>query len=164
MKSQNQRKYKFRTLYPQLLKLLEHTISFYLGCLLWATYISQQFKNEPKDILDNNYIGQTVNEEEILFEVNYVINFIDKLKKDCKYYLNTTCNLPDSWSQIMTVYKDFLTMNNFLVNAKTTSDILLPAKIKKLSQENLNTILSNIEIVIQTGELKDLFQIKDLIF
>ena len=164
MKSQNQRKFKFRTLYPQLLKLLEHTISFYLGCLLWASYISQQFKNEPKDILDNNYIGQTVNEEEMLFEVNYVINYIDKLKKDCKYYLNTTCNLPDSWSQIMTVYKEFLTMNKFLVNAKTTSDILLPSIIKELSQEDRDNIVSNIENVVNSGKLTDLFQVKDLIF
>lgn len=164
LKSQNQRKFKFRLLYPQLLKLLEHTISFYLGCLLWASYISQQFKNDPKDILDNNYIGQTVNEEEMLYEVNYVISYIEKLKKDCKYYLNTTCNLPDNWLQVMTVYKEFLTMNKFLVNAKTTADILLPSMIKELSQDDRNHILSNIENVINTGELKELFKVKELIF
>lgn len=164
MKSQNQRKFKFRLLYPQLLKLLEHTISFYLGCLLWASYISQEFKNDAKDILDNNYIGQPVNEEEMLFEVNYVISYIEKLKKDCQYYLNKTCNLPDNWLQIMTVYKEFLTMNEFLVNAKTTSDIKLPATIKELSQEDRNTILSNIETVTSTGELKELFNVKELIF
>ena len=164
LKSQNQRKFKFRLLYPQLLKLLEHTISFYLGCLLWASYISQQFKNDPKDILDNNYIGQTVNEEEMLYEVNYVISYIEKLKKDCKYYLNTTCNLPDNWLQVMTVYKEFLTMNKFLVNAKTTADILLPSMIKELSQEDRDNIVSNIENVINTGELKELFKVKELIF
>lgn len=164
MKSQNQRKFKFRLLYPQLLKLLEHTISFYLGCLLWASYISQQFKNDPKAILDNNYLGQTVNEEEMLFEVNYVISYIEKLKKDCMYYLNKTCNLPENWLQIMTVYKEFFTMNEFLVNSKTTSDIKLPATIKELSQEDRNTILAIIETVVATGELKELFKVQELIF
>lgn len=164
MKSPHQRKFKFRILYPQLLKLLEHTISFYLGCLLWASYISKQFKNDPKDILDNNYIGQTVNEEEMLYEVNYAINYIEKLKKDCKFYLNTTCNLPNDWSEIMTVYKEFLTMNDFLVNAKKTSDIKLPSTIKELSDEELNTILAQIKTAVKTGELKDLFKVKDILF
>ena len=64
----------------------------------------------------------------------------------------------------MTVYKEFLTMNNFLVNAKTTSDILLPSIIKEIPKEDRYTILSNIEKVVNTGELKELFQVKDLIF
>ena len=64
----------------------------------------------------------------------------------------------------MTVYKEFLTMNNFLVKAKTTSNILLPSIIKELSQEDRNHILSNIENVVNSGELKELFKVKELIF
>lgn len=163
IKAPHQRKFKFQILYPQLLKLLEHTVSFYLGCLLWAAFISQNFQKDPKDILENSFDGAEVKEEEMLFEVNYAINYIEKLKKDCKYYLGKTCNLPEDWSQVMNIYKEFLTMNDFLVNAKTTADIKLPDEIKKLSEDELNTVLDTIENVVSTGELKNLFKVKKLI-
>lgn len=163
IKLPKQRKFKFQMLYPQLLKLLEHTVSFYLGCLLWASFISKNFQNQPKNILDNAYFEKSVDEEQMLFDVNYAIKYIEKLKKDCQYYLGKNCNIPDEWGQVLAVYKNFLTMNNFLVNAKTTADIILPNCIKDLSQSELETILKTIEQVVSTGKLKDLFRIKGII-
>lgn len=163
IKSPHQRKFKFQMLYPQLLKLLEHTVSFYLGCLLWASFISKNFQNDPKEILDNNYLGKAVNDDEMLFEVNYAISYIEKLKKDCKYYLGKNCNIPEDWSSVMFLYKEFLTENNYLVNAKSTSDILIPNTIKELSGDDLAKILETIENVVKTGELKELFKIKSII-
>lgn len=163
IKAPHQRKFKFQMVYPQLLKLLEHTISFYLGCLLWATFISKNFKDNPKEILDNHYIGQKIKEDEMLFEVNYAIGYIEKLKKDCKYYLGKTCNLPDDWMQIMQLYKEFLMVNEFLVEAKSSADIKLPLAIKEPSQDDLNKILEQIELVVKSGELKELFKVKKLI-
>lgn len=163
MKALHQRKFKFQMVYPQLLKLLEHTVSFYLGCLLWAAYIKQSFENEPKEILDNDYLGKTVNEEQLLFEVNYAISYIEKLKKDCKYYLGKTCNIPEDWVYVLNVYKEFLTANNYLTQAKMTSDILLPKQIKKIESPDLEKVLSTIEEVTKTGELKDLFKAKKYI-
>lgn len=164
MKAAHQRKFKFQMVYPQLLKLLEHTVSFYLGCLLWAAYITKTFKDDPKDVLDNDYFGQKVDDEKMLFEVNYATSYIDKLKKDCRYYLGKNCNLPDDWAQVMNVYKEFLTMNNFLVDVKTTADIKLPAEIKDVSKEDLQKILEQIETVVSSGDLKDLFKVKKIIF
>ena len=163
IKAPHQRKFKFQMVYPQLLKLLEHTISFYLGCLLWATFISKNFKDNPKEILDNHYIGQKIKEDEMLFEVNYAIGYIEKLKKDCKYYLGKTCNLPDDWMQIMQIYKEFLMVNEFLVEAQSSADIKLPLAIKEPSQDDLNKILEQIELVVKSGELKELFKVKKLI-
>ena len=163
MKALHQRKFKFQMVYPQLLKLLEHTVSFYLGCLLWAAYIKQSFESEPKEILDNDYLGKTVNEEQLLFEVNYAISYIEKLKKDCKYYLGKTCNIPEDWTYVLNVYKEFLTANNYLTQAKMTSDILLPKQIKKIESPDLEKVLSIIEEVTKTGELKDLFKAKKYI-
>lgn len=163
IKAPHQRKFKFQMVYPQLLKLLEHTISFYLGCLLWATFISKNFKDNPKEILDNHYIGQKIKEDEMLFEVNYAIGYIEKLKKDCKYYLGKTCNLPDDWMQIMQLYKEFLMVNEFLVDAKSSADIKLPLAIKEPSQDDLNKILEQIELVVKSGELKELFKVNKLI-
>lgn len=163
IKAPHQRKFKFQIMYPQLLKLLEQTVSFYLGCLLWAVFITQNFKDAPKEILDNAYLGKSVDDEAMLFEVNYAINYIDKLKKDCKYYLGKTCNIPSDWGEVMLVYKDFLTINKFLVNAKTTTDIKLPEQIKLPAAENLAEILDIIEKVTKSGELKELFKVKNYI-
>ncbi len=163
IKSPHQRKFKFQMLYPQLLKLLEHTVSFYLGCLLWASFISNNFADDPKDILENSYIGKTVKDDEMLFEVNYAISYIEKLKKDCKYYLGKNCNIPEDWTKILSAYKEFLTLNEFLTTAKTTSDIKLPASLVKPSPDDLNKILEIVESVISTGNLPELFKAKKYI-
>ena len=163
--SGHQRKFKFQMIYPQMLKILENTVCFYLGCLLWATFITQNFENEPKEILDNCYLDREVEEESMLYEVNYAIEHLEKLPKDCKYYTNKPCNISNEWKEILLTYKDFLKSNNFLVKAKSTADIALPEKIKKnISKEDLNTILETIENVVITGDLKKLMEIKSLIF
>jgi hypothetical protein len=163
IKAFNQRKTKFKIIYPQLLKLFEQTVSFYLGCLLWATFISKNFANEPKEIIGNDYIGQEIDEEKMLYEVNYIISYFEKLKKDCKYYLGKECNLPQEWLTIMETYKEFLTMNDFLVNAKTTMDIKLPTTIKNVENQELETILLQIKDVVENGKLNKLFEVKNLI-
>lgn len=163
IKSPHQRKFKFQILYPQFLKLLENTVNFYLGCLLWATFISRNFLNDPKEILENNFLGRDVNEEDMLFEINYAISYVEKLKKDCQYYLGKNCNIPSDWVNILLVYKDFLIMNNYLVDAQNTSDIKLPQTIKTTSSNDLNLILEKIESVLQLGDLSKLIEAKDFI-
>ena len=147
IKSPHQRKFKFQILYPQFLKLLENTVNFYLGCLLWATFISRNFLNDPKEILENNFLGRDV----------------EKLKKDCQYYLGKNCNIPNDWVNILFVYKDFLIMNNYLVDAQNTSDIKLPQAIKNISSNDLTLILEKIESVLQLGDLSKLIEAKDFI-
>lgn len=164
LKAMHQRKFKFRILYPQLLRLLENTVYFYLGCLFWATFIKKNFNNEPKTILDNYYLDKEIDEETLLYEVNYVLNYIEKLKKDCKFYLSTECNIPQDWTQIVEIYKEFLTINKFLTNARTTDALILPSQIKDLSQNDLDSILNVIDDVVKTGEFRKLFEIKSLIF
>ena len=44
-----------------------------------------------------------------------------------------------------------------------TSDILLPKQIKKIESPDLEKVLSIIEEVTKTGELKDLFKAKKYI-
>lgn len=164
IKAPHQRKFKFQILYPQFLKLLENSVAFYLGCLLWATFITRNFSSEPKDILDNNFLGREVVEDDMLFEINYAINYVEKLKKDCKYYLGKTCNIPTEWVKILAVYKEFLILNNYLVNTKSTADINLPASLKETNTDNLESILNIIESALKSGDLTKLFDAKDLIF
>lgn len=163
IKSPHQRKFKFQILYPQFLKLLENTVAFYLGCLLWATFISRNFADDSKEILDNNFLGKAVNEEDMLYEINYAISYVEKLKKDCKYYLGKNCNIPTEWIDILVVYKEFLILNNYLVDAKFTSDIKLPESIKTTNIDDLNRILEKIESSLQSGDLSSLIDAKDFI-
>jgi len=163
IKSPHERKFKFKILYPQLLKLLENTVDFYLGCLLWATFISRNFTQEPKNILGNNYIGCNINEDEALYEVNYALSYIEKIVKDCKYYMGKNCNIPDEWSKILIIYKEFLITNKFLTEANTTTDIKIPSSIKQTSNEDLSNILNTVENAIKNGDLRELFKVKHLI-
>ena len=63
----------------------------------------------------------------------------------------------------METYKEFLTMNDFLVNAKTTMDIKLPTTIKNVENQELETILLQIKDVVENGKLNKLFEVKNLI-
>ncbi len=164
IKAPHQRKFKFQLLYPQLLKLLEQNVAFYLGCLLWASFISYNFKDSPKSILENSYLDKTVNEKEMFFEINYAISYLEKLKKDCKYYLGKNCNIPENWQKILSAYKKFLEINSFLVHAKTTADIKLPEELKYPQQDDLNCIIKTIESAINTGNLPVLFNAEKYIF
>lgn len=163
LKSMHQRKFKFQTCYPHILKLLENSVSFYLGCLLWATFISRNFKDCPKNILDNSYYNQEVDAEAMLFEINYTISYLDKLKKDCSYYLGKKINIPEEWNVILSVYKDFLMSNDFLVKVQNTSDIKLPSEIKDTDEKQLQEILAVIEEVVTSGEMNNLFKVKSII-
>jgi len=164
IKSPHQRKFKFQILYPQFLKLLENTVSFYLGCLLWATFISRNFAATPKEILENNFLNKDINEEDMQFEINYAINYVEKLKKDCKYYLGKNCNIPMDWVKILSTYKEFLVLNNYLINARTTSDVKLPKSLKNTNSDDLDLILDKIQKVLESGDLSQLLEAKGFIF
>ena len=61
------------------------------------------------------------------------------------------------------VHTDFLTLNEFLINAKTTADLKLPSSLIKPSQEDLNAILAIIESVVSSGNLPELFNAQKFI-
>ena len=86
-KNLGQKKFKFKTFYPQILALIEQNTAFYLGCMLWAIYVKSQ---NNATLTGNHCLGQEYNEELELMEINYMVEFINHFDKDTKYYLNKT--------------------------------------------------------------------------
>lgn len=149
-----QKKVHFKMFYPKIQNLLNNYIGFYLGCMLWAVYIN---KLDNKPILNNLCIGGEYSEEDTLSEVDFIEKYIEQLKKDVKYYLGQNFAVETTTMNIIDAYRSFLKANKGFIEARTTSDIKIPASFKKPSDNDLQIILEKIEDVIETGKLTKLY-------
>ncbi len=141
---------------------LKTNVAFYLGCLLWASYI-KQFENAQ--IEGNKLLGETCSEEEYTSEINFLIDTITKeLPRDCKYYLGKNYECDEKYLPILEAYKQFLILNEGFVNCSKVSQIIIPENLKKLNDEQLNLINEKINKAIEEKEIEQLFECFDLIF
>lgn len=148
------KKNQFKMYYPKIQSLLKNYLGFYLGCILWATYISQL---DEKPILNNLCFGGEYSEKETLSEVEFIKDYIEQLKKDVKYYTGQDFTIDENSINILNAYREFLIANKGFVETKTTKDIKLPTNLKTPSDKDLEEILSGIEKVIDNGKLYELF-------
>lgn len=148
------KKNQFKMYYPKIQSLLKNYLGFYLGCILWAAYISQL---DEKPILNNLCFGGEYSEKETLSEVDFIMDYIEQLKKDVKYYTGQDFTIDENSINILKTYREFLIANKGFVETKTTKDIKLPANLKTPSEKDLEEILSGIEKVIDNGKLYELF-------
>mgnify|MGYP004537875419 FL=1 len=160
-KNLGQKKFKFKTYYPQILALIEQNIAFYLGCLLWATYVSSQ---KGCKLTGNNCLGLEYNEDIELEEVNYIIEFIKHFNKDTKYYLNIPFEIESYKMNILETYKDFARLNKGFVDSKTSDDIKLPNQLKTPDENGIQTIFDTItKDVVPNGDFEKLYTLTDYI-
>lgn len=152
------KKNQFKMYYPKIQSLLKNYLGFYLGCILWATYISQL---DEKPILNNLCFGGEYSEKETLSEVDFIKDYIEQLKKDVKYYTGQDFTINENSINILNAYREFLIANKGFVETKTTKDIKLPANLKTPSEKDLEEILSGIEKVIDNGKLYELFPLAE---
>lgn len=165
-KSINQKRFKFKTFEPNIRKLLDNTLSFYLGCMLWAGYIHYRFIDDIKEISDNPFL--TITKEQLesldfLFEVNFVLDYLEQFEKDSKYYQGKGANLNPMFKQIAEEYKKFLELNNNFVGTKNTSELKLPDSIKhlkNLNAEQLDNLYQKLEDSINQCKLESLLQLE----
>ncbi len=155
-KNFNQKKMKFKMSYQNLVKMVNNNVGFCMGCMLWAQYI-KALGDLP--IEGNPCLGDTFNPEESVEEIDFSINYFDKLKKDAKYYCGLNYEFNPKYIDILNLYREFLLLNENFVNAKTTSDIKLPESFKTLSSKELEQIKTKIDEVIKTGKLSDLIDV-----
>lgn len=148
------KKNQFKMYYPKIQSLLKNYLGFYLGCILWAAYISQL---DEKPILNNLCFGGEYSEKETLSEVDFIMDYIEQLKKDVKYYTGQDFTIDENSINILNAYREFLIVNKGFVETKTTKDIKLPTNLKTPSDKDLEEILSGIEKVIDNGKLYELF-------
>ena len=160
-KNLGQKRFKFKTYYPQILALIEENVAFYLGCLLWATYVSSQ---KGCEITGNNCLGLEYKEEIELEEINYISEFVKYLGKDTKYYLNMNYEFPKEKQDILEIYKEFAKLNKGFINSKTADDIKLPAQLKTPNEDGIKQIYETItKEVVTTGNFEKLYTLKDII-
>lgn len=152
------KKNQFKMYYPKIQSLLKNYLGFYLGCILWATYISHL---DEKPILNNLCFGGEYSEKETLSEVDFIKDYIEQLKKDVKYYTGQDFTIDEKSINILNAYREFLIANKGFVETKTTKDIKLPANLKTPSEKDLEEILSGIEKVIANGKLYELFPLAE---
>lgn len=160
-KNLGQKKFRFKQYYPGILKLIRQNTAFYLGCLLWATYLSNQ---ETGEITGNYCLGKEYDEHKSLIELDFLIKFSQTFSKDTKYYMGIDYKFPEEDESLLGTYREFAVLNEGFVNIKSTSDLKLPDSLKKPSKEELETIKTTIEKVVSTGNFDLLFDIRGLIF
>ncbi len=153
-KNLSQKKTQFKMYYKKIIELVDTSVSFCLGCLLWASYIKNLGN---KNIINNPCLGEVYDEKSTVSEIEFIQEYLEQLKKDAKYYLGMTYEIKPEYEKILTVYKDFITMNKGFVNTKTTDDLVLPENLKKL--ENPEKVNEGIQNVVKTGELKSLLEL-----
>ena len=152
--------------FPSTLKKIERylktNIAFYLGCLLWACYISQ-FSNA--EIEGNKLLGEECEESEYTSEINFLIEFISKqLPRDSKYYLNKNYIADEKFLPILETYKEFLILNNGFCNISKVCEMKLPQNLKKLSESEFVLVNEKIQKAINDKEIEQLFEIFEIIF
>ena len=147
----NQKKQHFKMFYPKIQSLLKTYIGFYLGCMLWAIYIKQF---DDAKILNNLCFGGEYDEKESLSEVDFIIEYIEQLKKDAKYYAGQEFVLDETSSKILENYREFLKVNEGFVKTQTTNDIKIPQSLK--IPADLEAINKEIEKVCENGKLSEL--------
>jgi len=141
---------------------LKTNVAFYLGCLLWASYI-KQFENAT--IEGNQLLGEVCEESEYTSEINFLIDFVSvQLPKDSKYYLNKNYIPDDRYLPILKAYKEFLVLNGGFCNVSKVDEIKLPQNLKKPTSEELILINEKIQQAIEQKEIEQLFDCYNLIF
>ena len=156
--SMHQKKFKYKMLQSDILKLVKNNVAFYLGCMLWAYYLTENFKNDPKELEGNTFSElseEEKNEYDFFGEIDFITDYFEQYKKDTKYYLGKEQSLPQEWLSILSTYREFLEINNSFLNVKLTSDIKVPAAIgmrdigidikaaidKSIADKNIETLL-----------------------
>ena len=145
----------------KLEKLLRANVSFYLGCMLWACYIS---KFDDYEIEGNNLLGEECSQEEYTSEISFLIDFVEnQYPRDYKYYKNKLFVPDEKYLPILKAYKEFLILNNGFINCSKTNQIVLPSNFKKLDENQYDYIYGQIQKALNMKNLEILFDSFDLI-
>ena len=146
----------------KLQKLLKTNIAFYLGCLMWASYI-KKFDNYK--IEGNKLLGEDCREEEYTNEIDFLIDFIEnQMPRDFKYYQNKKYIPDERYLPILKTYREFLVLNKGFVECDNTSLIVLPENIKNLSDNEKENINKKIQQALLNKNVDELLESYNLLF
>jgi len=164
LKTNHQKKFKLNLIEPTIIDLINKCTAFYLGCILWGGFIHCRFKDNPKEITDNNTKGLTkedLKELDCAEETKFMLKYIEQLDKDCKYFLRRPAKITDSIVEILKSYNEFVELNNNFVDVNQTNEVKLPHTLdhfKNLTNEQLDSLYSQISKAIESGKIENLLE------
>jgi hypothetical protein len=169
LKQNHQKKFAFTNLENQLVPIIKTLASFYLGCLLWASYLYYNFKDDNREIADNPIFELSEQEKAEIDsdkEIDFIVGFIEKFEKSAKYYLNRKSKIDSEWLKYFEIYKTFSELNSDFKNLRCTEQIKLPKEFihienkSKMDLENLRDVIykaikaEKIELLLDIGFYK----------
>ena len=161
----NQKKFHLARMEQSVVDLINKSTAFYLGCMLWGGFISNRFKDSPKDILGNNNLklsAEAAKDLDCGEEAKIILEYIQSFDRDCKYFLKKPANISPRIPQILNNYIEFARLNNNFLTTKKTDEIKLPELVKtfeKLSDKELDEICDKIFKVIEEKKTENLLEI-----
>lgn len=165
LKANHQKKFWVVKNEPMIVDLIEKSSAFYLGCMLWGGYIHCRFKDSPKEITGNNtenLSAEELKDFDCAIEAKVMLNYIKKLDRDCKYFLNRPSKLSPKFVTILENYVQFASLNNDFIGITSTEQIKLPELVKNfenLSENKLDEICEKIYGCIQSAKIENLVEI-----
>ncbi|MBQ8887087.1 MAG: hypothetical protein IJY61_05230 [Candidatus Gastranaerophilales bacterium] len=163
LKTVHQKRARFKLYASKIERYMKNNISFYLGCLLWAYIIKTENEKAPKAIVGNTFLNMTQEQKDefdYMIQVNFLENYFDSFERDTLYYIGKKQEIPADWKVILSLYSDFLELNNGFLSTKMTSDIKLPEKIAKIVfKQDINSVIQraitdkNLETIIDTVKI-----------
>ena len=156
------KKARFPMIFAKIERILKTNVAFYLGCILWASYISHFCKGK----LEGNMLqGENVSEEEYTSEIKFLIDFVEnKMERDYKYYLGNSKKPDTKYLNILKTYKDFLILNKGFCECAKAEEIKMPKYLKVLNDDNKDEVYNTIQKAIKENDIELLFNCYDLIF
>ena len=150
----------FKFIQQKLETNLLHNISFYMGCLLWASCI---IFDKDKELEGNKLLGENAQESEYTGELDFLIDFIEnQYPRDTKYYQNRIYIPDERFIPILKAYKDFLILNKGFCNCSNTNQIIMPDYLKILSnpkemKEKIYNAIEKKDLTLLLAEFSELF-------
>lgn len=135
------------------------------GCILWGAYLSNFYKDAPAEIEGNKALEKPTEQLEHLNyarEPEFLLEFIAKMEKDCKYFLGRPFKLEEKNKTALKDYIDFVNANNQFKDTRTTADIKLPESFKhycELKTNDLEELHAKIKEVIASDSIEKIFEI-----
>ncbi|MDD3237619.1 MAG: hypothetical protein PHV37_05920 [Candidatus Gastranaerophilales bacterium] len=156
IKNFNQKKLKYRMFEPKIFALIKNNVGFYAGCLLWAYFLVNEYKDYPRSLSGNVFASMTPDEIEnydFNQEIDFITVYLETYVRDAKYYLSKNVNLDKKITIILSLYKEFLNLNDgSFIGVKTTADICLPKMLSDFMPDF--NVKKEIDIAINTKSLE----------
>jgi len=152
----------FNFIVKKLETSLKINISFYLGCLLWASCIIDE---TDKELEGNQLLGEKCEEKEYTDEIDFLIDFIEnKYPRDTKYYQNRIYMPDKRYLPILKAYRDFLVLNKGFCSCSKVGQIVMPDYLKVLDKKQRDLIKKHIFSAIDAKDLSALLDEYEALF